>query len=71
MPADCSIALLLFGHNVRHHPAEAIQDVDRRILSLRSEFARQDDVAVQDRARGVRDGIGEIISFYQDRVESR
>ena len=47
------------------------EDVDRRIVVLLRELAREDDVAVEDGARFVGDRLGHVVALDKDGVESR
>ena len=50
--------------------ADGVEDVDGRVVALGAELAREDDVAVEDAAHGVADGLVEIVAFHQDGEET-
>ena len=47
-----------------------MQDVDGRVVALRRQLARQNDVAVQNGAHRVADGLVEIVALHQHREEA-
>src|ERR1035441_8461181 len=50
--------------------ADGVQDIDGRIVALRAELAGKDEVAVEDGADGIADGLVEIVAFHQDGEET-
>src|SRR5579871_4174938 len=60
---------LLRRGNTGGQPAKRIADIDGGIVSGGAEFAGENEVAVQNAAHGVADGLVEIVTFYQDRKE--
>ena len=54
---------------MRHHAAEALQNVDRRIVSALGELAAEDEVAVEDGAASVGDRLAVVVAFDEDGVK--
>ena len=54
----------------RRQPAHGVQNVDWRVVALRRKLPRENDVAVQDGAHGVADGLVEIVAFHQHGEEA-
>ena len=60
----------MFGaDDVGHHPRQRAADVDRRIDALLGKRAREDDMAVDDRAGGVDDRVLIVVAVGEHRVE--
>src|ERR1019366_752213 len=50
--------------------ADAVEDGDRRIVALGSEAAIEHDVAVEEGAGGVDEGIVFVVAFHENGVEA-
>ena len=61
---------LLRRAQARRQPADRLQNVDGRIMPRRAQFARQNDVAVQNSAHRVANRLVEIVPFHQHREKS-
>jgi len=61
----------VFGRDdVGHRPADALVDVYGRIESARGESAGEDDMAVEDGADGVGEGLVGVVAFHEDGVKA-
>src|SRR5215469_14204177 len=58
--------LLARGGDGRGQPADRVQDINSRIVTLVTQAAGQDKVAVEDAADSVADRFVEVVSFHQD-----
>src|SRR5438105_15593170 len=59
---------LLLRYHHRHHAAKALQHVDRRVMAAAGELAAQNDMAVENRSRGVGYWIVVVVALDQHRV---
>jgi len=62
--------LLLGGSDRAGEPADGVQNVDGRIVILGRELSRKDDVAVENGAHRVADGLVEIVALHQHGKEA-
>ncbi len=59
-----------FGGDGRHQAADALEDVDGRIVSAVGQFSAEDDVPVEERAGTIGDGVIQVVAFGQDRQDA-
>jgi hypothetical protein len=62
--------LLIGVEEVAGEAADALEHVDGGVMVLGGEFAGQDDVAVEDGADGVGDGVVHVVGFDEDGEEA-
>ena len=64
--------LVVFGRNdILHDAADTLKRVDRRILVVRSEFPRKDDMTVENAPDRVRDRFVDVVPFHEDGIDAR
>ena len=62
--------LLRRARRCAEQPADRVQDIDGRIVALARQLPRKDEVAVENGADGVADGLVEIVAFHQHGEEA-
>ena len=61
---------MLLRDDLHHQTGDARSDIDRRIVVLRSQCSRQDDMSVQNASHSIGDRLVGIIALDEDGVNA-